>query len=165
MARFQRVSPCLWFDKEAEDAAKFYVSIFNNSKIIQVARYPEVGQEIHGQPAGSVMTVMFVLDGQEFTALNGGPQFKFSEAISLQVYCDTQEEIDHFWSRLTAEGGEPSLCGWLKDKYGLSWQVVPSALPDMLYDADREKAQRVVNAVWRMGKLNISQIRQAYEGA
>lgn len=165
MARFQRISPCLCFNKEAEDAAKFYVSVFSNSKIIQIAHYGELGQEIHGQPAGSVATVLFELDGQEFTALNGGPHFKFSEGLSLQIYCETQAEIDHFWSKLTAEGGEPGPCGWLKDQFGLSWQVVPAMLPDMLSDPDRDKAQRVMNAVWHMGKIDIAQIRQAYEGA
>ena len=120
----QKITPCLWFDTEAEDAAKFYCSIFENSKIEQVSRYVDAGQEIHGKKAGSVMVVAFQLEGQKFVALNGGPQFKFDEAISFQISCQTQKEVDYFWSKLTAQGGKEGPCGWLKDKFGLSWQVV-----------------------------------------
>jgi predicted 3-demethylubiquinone-9 3-methyltransferase (glyoxalase superfamily) len=163
MASMHKISPCLWFDTQAEAAAKFYVSIFGNSGIESISRYGKEGFEIHGRPAGSVMTVAFRLEGQPFTALNGGPQFKFSEAISLQVFCDTQDEVDHFWSKLS-DGGEEGPCGWLKDKFGLSWQIVPSALLGMVCDPDAEKSQRVTRAFLQMKKLDIATLERAYEG-
>ena len=161
----QRITPCLWFDSQAEEAAQFYVSIFKNSKIRTVARYPKAGQEIHKQPPGSVMTVEFELDGQTFTALNGGPDFKFNEAISLQVECSNQEEIDHYWDKLSA-GGDPRAqqCGWLKDRYGLSWQVIPAALPEMLKDHQSDKAQRVMQALLRMKKIDVTELERAAAG-
>lgn len=161
MAQLQRISPCLWFDQEAEEAAQFYVSIFANSRIINTTRYTKAGQEFHGRAEGSVMTVVFALDGQEFTALNGGPTFKFSEAISLQVQCETQEEIDYYWEKLSA-GGKEGPCGWLTDKYGLSWQVTPTALAELT--ADPERTERVMNALMRMGKLDIAALKRAYAG-
>ncbi len=160
----KRITPCLWFDTQAEEAAKFYCSIFKNSKITEVSRFPEAGQEVHGKPAGSVMVAAFEINGQPFTALNGGPQFKFDEAISFQVACDNQDEIDYFWSKLTEGGGEPGPCGWLKDKFGVSWQVFPSALPKWLMDSDRAKAARVMNAFMKMKKLDIAAIERAYQG-
>lgn len=163
MAAIQKITPCLWFDTQAEEAANFYTSLFENSRIVHVSRYGEAGHEIHQKRAGSVMTVEFELDGQRFTALNGGPQFRFSEAISLEVGCATQEEVDFFWSRLT-EDGEEGPCGWLKDKYGLSWQIVPTALGEMLSGLDPEKIQRVTNAFLQMKKLDIAALRRAYAG-
>lgn len=163
MASLQKITPCLWFDTEAEEAANFYVSIFKNSRIVRVLRYGEAGHEIHGMPAGSVMTVEFELDDQRFTALNGGPHFKFNEALSLEVSCATQDEIDFFWSRLT-EGGEEGPCGWLKDKYGLSWQIVPIVLREMLSDPNPEKTERVTNAFLRMKKFDIELLQRAYAG-
>lgn len=163
MARFHRILPCLWFDKEAEEAANFYVSIFPNSRIVQTTRFGEAGHELHGQPAGSVLTVLFELDGHQLTALNGGPQFKFSEAISLQIMCETQEEIDYYWGRLT-EGGKAGSCGWLTDRYGLSWQVNPTLLPEMLTDPNPERVERVFQAVYRMKKMEIAALRAAYAG-
>lgn len=156
-----KITPCLWFDTEAEDAAKFYTLVFKNSKIGKISRYGKVGQDVHGKKPGSVMVVEFEIDGQPFVALNGGPQFKFSEAISLQVHCDTQEEIDYFWTALGRDGQEGP-CGWLKDKYGLSWQVVPTALPQMMTDPD--KSDRVMNAFLKMKKFDLAKLRQAYEG-
>ena len=158
-----RITPCLWFDSQAEEAANFYVSVFKNSKLGRISRYGKEGFEIHGRQAGSVMTVEFELDGFRMTALNGGPHFKFNEAISLQVYCDTQDEIDHYWSRLS-KGGEEGPCGWLKDKHGLSWQIVPSILPDMLLDENSEKAQRVTKVFLQMKKFDIAKLTRAYEG-
>ncbi len=155
----QKISPCLWFDGQAEDAAKFYVSIFNNSKILTTTYYPE-GLP---QPAGSVMTVLFILDDEEFTALNGGPEFKFSPAISLVAKCDTQEEVDYLWQKLT-EGGEEVQCGWLTDKYGVSWQVVPTALIEMLSKTNTAASQRAVSAMLKMKKLNIAELKRAYAG-
>jgi predicted 3-demethylubiquinone-9 3-methyltransferase (glyoxalase superfamily) len=165
MQLLQKITPCLWFDHEAEDAAKFYTSIFKNSKITQIARYGEVGQEIHGRKPGSVMTVAFELDGHTFTALNGGPYFKFNEAISLQVNCDTQEELDYFWEKLGADG-DPNAqqCGWLKDKYGVSWQVVPTILPKLLEDPDQAKCDRVMGVTLQMKKLDIAALEKAYAG-
>lgn len=162
----QRIAPCLWFDTQAEEAAHFYCSIFNNSRILRVSRYGEAGHEIHGRPAGSVMTVMFELDGQTITALNGGPVFKFSEAISLQVNCDTQQELDYFWDKLSA-GGDASAqqCGWLKDKYGLSWQIVPTVLPEMMTDSDPRRGERVMTVLLKMKKLDIAVLQSAYQGA
>jgi predicted 3-demethylubiquinone-9 3-methyltransferase (glyoxalase superfamily) len=158
----QRIAPCLWFDNQAEDAANFYVSIFRNSKIVQVTHYSKAGQEIHKRPPGSVMTVVFELDGQELTALNGGPVFTFNEAVSLQVYCDSQEEIDYYWDKLS-DGGDPRAqqCGWLKDKYGLSWQIVPRAMSQLLKDHDSAKAQRAMTAMLRMKKLDIAALERA----
>ena len=159
----QKITPCLWFDNEAEDAAKLYTAIFANSRIKQVSRYTEAGREVHGKAPGSVMVVEFELEGQTFTALNGGPQFKFDEAVSFQVMCDTQSEIDHFWSRLS-DGGKEGPCGWLKDKFGLSWQVVPSALPQMMQDADGARSGRIMNAVMTMKKFDLKALQRAYSG-
>ncbi len=155
----QKIGPCLWFDGQAEDAAKFYVSIFKNSKIVTTTYYLE-GLP---QPAGSVMTVVFILDGEEFTALNGGPQFTFSPAISFVAKCDTQEDVDHLWQKLT-EGGEEVQCGWLKDKYGVSWQVVPTALIEMLSKTDSAASQRAMSAMLKMKKLDIAELTRAYTG-
>ena len=165
MPAIQKISPCLWFDSEAEDAANHYVGIFDNSRIVRIARYGDAGQEIHGRPPGSVMTVAFELDGQAFTALNGGPVFRFNEAISLQVYCETQAELDRFWTQLS-EGGDPKaqLCGWLKDKYGLSWQIVPASLPEMAADPDQRKVDRVMEKIMKMKKLDIAELERAYAG-
>ena len=161
----QRIIPCLWFDNQAEEAAIFYVSIFRNSKIGRITRYGKEGYEIHGRSEGTVMTVEFVIDGQAFTALNGGPIFKFNEAISFQVYCETQEEVDSYWEKLS-EGGDKKAqqCGWLKDKYGVSWQVIPKGLSELLGDPDSEKSQRAMKAMLQMKKIDIGEIRQAYEG-
>jgi predicted 3-demethylubiquinone-9 3-methyltransferase (glyoxalase superfamily) len=159
----QQITPFLWFDDHAEEAVNFYVSIFNNSTIGNVTRYDEEGARASGRPVGSVMTIAFQLNGQEFTALNGGPQFKFSEAISFAVNCDTQEEMDKYWQKLS-EGGEEGQCGWLKDKYGLSWQVVPTVLPEMLRDKDAQKAKRVMQALIQMKKLDIEALERAYKG-
>jgi predicted 3-demethylubiquinone-9 3-methyltransferase (glyoxalase superfamily) len=159
----QKIMPCLWFDTEAEDAANFYVSIFKNSKIGTINRYSKAGHEIHGKPAGSVMAVEFEIDGQKFVGLNGGPQFKFTEAISFQIHCKTQEEIDYYWSRLT-EGGSEGPCGWLRDKFGLSWQVVPALLFEMLSDKESPKVERVTNAFLKMKKFDIGKLRRAFEG-
>lgn len=159
----QKITPCLWFDAQAEEAAKSYVTIFKNSRIGRIARYGKEGHEIHGKESGSVMTVEFEIEGQKFVALNGGPHFKFNEAISFQVHCETQEEIDYFWSRLS-DGGEEGPCGWLKDKYGVSWQIVPTALPTMLMDADPEKSQRVTKAFLQMKKFDVEKLKRAYEG-
>lgn len=159
----QKIVPCLWFDTRAEEAATFYTGIFKNSRITSVSRFPNAGQEIHGKPAGSVMVVAFELDGQAFTALNGGPQFTFDEAVSLQVMCETQEEIDYYWRRLT-EGGEEGPCGWLKDKFGLSWQVVPVVVPEMMTSGKPGGAERVMSAFMKMKKLDIAALQAAYEG-
>jgi len=158
----QKITPCLWFDDKAEEAVNFYVSIFKNSKIGTVARYGEAGAEVSGRPKGTVMTVAFQLEGQEFLALNGGPIFKFSEAISFVVNCETQEEIDKMWEKLSA-GGEKGRCGWLKDKYGLSWQIVPPVLGEMLHDKDAKKSERVMKAMLQMNKLDIKALKQAYD--
>jgi predicted 3-demethylubiquinone-9 3-methyltransferase (glyoxalase superfamily) len=160
----QKITPCLWFDTEAEEAAKFYCSIFENSKIRTVGRYGKEGHEIHGKPAGSVMAVEFELEGQKFAALNGGPQFKFDEAISFQVHCKDQKEVDYFWEKLTAGGGKEGPCGWLKDRFGLSWQVVPTVLYEMLTDKDHEKSQRVTKAFLQMNKFDVDALRRAYDG-
>ena len=159
----QKITPCLWFDDKAEEAAKFYVSIFKNSKLGKIARYGEAGAEVSGRPKGSVMTVTFQLDGQEFMGLNGGPQFKFTEAISLVVNCKTQQEVDEMWEKLSA-GGEKGVCGWLKDKYGLSWQLVPTVVEKMFQDKDVKKSERVMKALLHMKKLDIKKLKQAYEG-
>jgi predicted 3-demethylubiquinone-9 3-methyltransferase (glyoxalase superfamily) len=153
-----QITPCLWFDHQAEEAANFYVSVFKNSKIGNINRYGKEGFEIHGQKEGTVVTVEFQINGQSFTALNGGPLFKFTEAVSFQVYCDSQEEIDYYWNKLT-EGGEESQCGWLKDKFGVSWQIVPSILPGLLSDPSR--AGRVTQAFLQMRKFDIEKLLQA----
>jgi predicted 3-demethylubiquinone-9 3-methyltransferase (glyoxalase superfamily) len=156
----RKITTFLWFDNNAEEAANFYVSIFKNSKIVSISRYSEGAPG----PAGTAMTVNFELDGQEFIALNGGPQFKFTEAISLFVNCATQEEVDYFWSELTADGGQESRCGWLKDKFGLSWQIVPTALGELLGNKDRKKAQRAMQAMLKMKKIDIGELKRAAEG-
>lgn len=165
MATVQPIVPCLWFDTEAEEAARFYTGIFRDSKILATTRYGEAGREIHGKPSGSVLTVEFELNGQPFTALNGGPHFRFNEAISFQIMCNTQEEVDYYWERLR-EGGDPQAeqCGWLKDKYGLSWQVVPTGMVEMLNDPDREKADRAMETMLQMKKLDIVALQRAFEG-
>ena len=160
----QKISPCLWFDDNAEDAVNFYASVFKDSKIGNVTRYGKEGYEIHKKKEGSVMTINFEIEGQKFLALNGGPIFKFNEAISFQVYCDTQEEIDYYWNKLT-EGGDKNaqVCGWLKDKFGVSWQVVPVALIKMLEDIDSSKTERVMKAMLQMRKLDIDALTKAYQ--
>lgn len=160
----QKITPFLWFDNQAEEAAKFYVSIFDNSTIRSVTRYGDAGAQASGRPSGSVMTVAFELEGQRFTALNGGPLFKFNEAISLVVHCDTQEEVDELWSRL-AWGGKEQPCGWLKDRYGLSWQIVPEALIELLSDRDPKRSQRVMQAMLQMKKIDVEGLQQAYDRA
>ena len=165
MQVIQRITPCLWFDDQAEEAVDFYTAIFKNSRITNIARYGEAGHDVHGKTAGTVMTVAFELDGQTFTALNGGPIFKFNEAISFQVNCDTQEEVDYFWEKLSEGGDEKAQqCGWLKDKYGVSWQVVPRVLPEMITDPDIEKSQRVFTAMLQMKKIDIDKLKRAYAG-
>jgi predicted 3-demethylubiquinone-9 3-methyltransferase (glyoxalase superfamily) len=161
----QRITPCLWFDNQAEQAAGFYTAIFKNSKIVRINRYGEAGREIHGRPAGTVMTVAFELDGQSFTALNGGPVFKFNEAISLVVSCESQEEVDYYWEKLS-DGGDPKAqqCGWLKDKYGVSWQVVPKTLIEMISDPDSERSQRAFSAMLQMKKIDIAKLQRAFAG-
>ena len=162
----QRIAPCLWFDDQAEEAANFYVGIFPNSRVVMTTRYSEAGFEIHRRPAGSVMTVVFELDGVSFTALNGGPHFQFNEAVSLMVNCASQEEIDYYWEKLSA-GGDPKAqqCGWLKDRYGLSWQVVPADMDEIFVDSASAGAQRAMNAMLQMKKIDMDEIRRAYEGA
>ena len=165
MATVQKIIPNLWFDNNAEDAVKFYVSIFKNSKIGRITRFGKEGYEIHKRPEGSVMTIEFSLDGQNFLALNGGPVFEFSEAVSFIVNCDSQEEIDYYWKNLS-EDGDPNAqqCGWLKDKFGLSWQVVPTIMADMFLDSQSEKSQRVMKAMLQMKKLDIAELEQAFNG-
>lgn len=165
MQVMQKITPCLWFDHQAEEAAEFYTAIFKPSKIVNISRYGEAGYEIHGRPAGSVMTVAFELEGQSFTALNGGPMFKFNEAISLQIMCETQEDVDYYWEKLSEGGDEQAQqCGWLKDKYGVSWQVIPTLLIEMLNDSNSEKSQRVTEAMLHMKKLNVDELERAYAG-
>ena len=165
MPKLKAIAPCLWFDDQAEDAAKFYTRIFPNSRIVATSRYTEAGREVHGRPPGSVMTVSFELEGQPFTALNGGPVFKFTEAISFQIPCETQAEVDRYWTELSAGGDlAAQQCGWLKDRYGVSWQVVPRVLPEMLLDPDRAKASRVMEAMLPMKKLDIAKLKRAYVG-
>ncbi len=156
----QKITPFLWFNGQAEEAAKFYTSIFNHSKIVRITRYPEAGAKAAGRPAGSVMTVQFQLEGQEFVALNGGPEFKFTEAISFVVNCDTQAELDRFWEKLSA-GGKEVQCGWLKDKYGVFWQIVPAIMGELLSADEPARVQRVMQAMLKMGKLDIQQLKQA----
>jgi len=155
------ITPCLWFDGRAEEAASFYTTLFKNSKVGAISRYGDAGAAASGRPKGSVMTVTFQLDGQEFMALNGGPDFKFSEAISFMVNCETQKEVDTFWEKLS-EGGEPGPCGWLKDKYGVSWQIVPTALSEMMKDKDAKRTDRVMEALLTMSKLDIKTLKEAY---
>ena len=160
----QKIAPCLWFASEAEAAARFYVGIFPNSKVVKIARYGKAGFETHGQPEGTVLTVQFELDGQPFTALNGGPIFKFNEAVSLQIYVEDQKELDYYWDKLTA-GGDPKsqVCGWLKDRYGLSWQVVPRKMVEWFGDPT-PGSERLMTALMRMGKLDIAALERAYRG-
>jgi predicted 3-demethylubiquinone-9 3-methyltransferase (glyoxalase superfamily) len=155
----QKIKPFLWFDDKAEEAANFYVSIFKNSRVLNVVRYGEAGPG----PKGTVMVAEFQIEGQEFVALNGGPLFKFTEAVSFVINCETQEEVDYFWEKLTADGGAESQCGWLKDKYGLSWQIVPPVLGQMLQDKNTEKSERVMKAMLQMDKIDIKTLKQAYE--
>jgi predicted 3-demethylubiquinone-9 3-methyltransferase (glyoxalase superfamily) len=159
----QQITPCLWFDDQAEEAAEFYVSIFKNSRVKSTLRYGKAGAGASGRPEGSVMTVTFEIAGQEFVALNGGPLIKFSEAVSLMVKCESQQEIDEMWAKLSA-GGEEGPCGWLKDKYGLSWQIVASGMDSMLNDPDDAKSERVMEAILRMGKLDLARLKHAFEG-
>ena len=160
----QKITPFLWFDSNAEEAVNFYVSIFKNSKVGKVTRYNEASSKAAGRPEGSVMTMEFQLEGQNFTAINGGPHFKFTEAISFVVDCETQQEVDYFWNKLTADGGQESQCAWLKDKYGLSWQIVPRVLIEMIGDKDPQKAQRVMEAMLQMKKIDIATLQRAYDG-
>lgn len=163
MQTIQKITPCLWFDDQAEEAAEFYTAIFMNSKITSITRYGEAGHEVHGKSAGTVMVVAFELNGQIFTALNGGPLFKFNESISFQIRCATQKEVDYYWEKLSEGGDEKAQqCGWLKDKYSISWQVVPTILPEMLNDADYEKSQRVMKAMLHMKKIDIAALERAY---
>ena len=159
----QKITPFLWFDDHAEEAAKFYASIFKNSKIGKISRYDEAGAKVSGRPEGSAMTVPFEIEGQKFVALNGGPAFKFTEAISFMVDCETQEEVDEFWEKLSAHP-ESEQCGWLKDKYGVSWQIVPTVLNELISDPDPAKAQRAMQAMLQMKKLDIAELRQAHAG-
>src|SRR5687767_6435067 len=163
MATFQKITSNLWFDSNAEEAAKFYTSIFKNSKIDRITRYGKEGYEIHGRPEGSVMTVEFRIEDQQFSALIGGPYFKFNEAISFIVNCKTQDEIDYYWEKLSQGGDKKAqVCGWLKDKYGVSWQIVPTVLSDMMNDGVTEKSERVMNAMLQMKKLDIAELKEAY---
>ncbi len=162
MKAMQKITPNLWFDSQAEEAARFYVSLFKNSKVLEDARYGEAGAKVSGRAQGSVMTVKFQLDGQEFLALNGGPHFKFTEAISLIVNCESQAEVDELWEKLSA-GGEQGPCGWLKDKYGLSWQIVPTVLGEMMQAKDPKKSERVMEALLQMKQLDIAGLKRAYE--
>jgi len=165
MAKLARIGICLWFDNQAEDAATYYTSVFKNSKIHSTTRYGKAGFEVHKRPAGSVMTVVFELNGLRFTALNGGPLFKFNEAVSIEVHCDSQKEVDYYWEKLTA-GGDPNAqqCGWLKDKFGVSWQVVPDGMDEMLGDPNSAKSQRAFAAMMNMKKLDIGALKKAYDG-
>lgn len=156
-----KITTNLWFDNQAEEAANFYTSIFKNSSITDITRYSKAGYEFHGRPEGSVMTVAFELDGDSFVALNGGPMFQFNEAISLIINCDDQNEVDYFWQKLNADGGEPSQCGWLKDKYGVSWQVVPKGLQTLLANSDPERQERVMSVLMTMSKLDLNRLEQA----
>ena len=159
-----RIVPCLWFDTQGEDAARFYCSVFKTSKLGGISRYSEAGKDMHGKEAGAVMVVEFELEGTPFIALNGGPQFKFNEAISLQIPCETQDEIDYYWNALTADGGQESQCGWLKDKYGLSWQVFPAFMGDILAGPDRAAAARAMEAFMTMKKFDLAAVKSAYDG-
>ena len=160
----QKITPFLWFDDQAEEAVKFYTSVFKNSKVGRTLRYDKNAAKAAGGPVGSVLTIEFELEGQKFVALNGGPQFKFNESISFVVNCETQEEVDYYWKKLTANGGEESQCGWLKDKFGVSWQITPTILIDMLHDKDSEKSERVMKAMLEMQKIDIAKLKAAYAG-
>jgi predicted 3-demethylubiquinone-9 3-methyltransferase (glyoxalase superfamily) len=162
----QKITPFLWFDNQADEAAKFYTSIFRNSKVGRILRYDEEAAKTSqsGRPVGSVLTIEFEIEGQKFTALNGGPQFKFNESISFVVNCETQDEVDYFWGKLIADGGQESACGWLKDKFGLSWQITPTVLIDMLHDKDAKKAKRVMHAMLQMKNIDIAKLKAAYDG-
>ena len=160
----KKITPCLWFDGKAEEAANFYVSLFKDSRIHDIARYGDAGSDVSGQPEGSVMTVEFELEGQKFLGLNGGPDFKFTEAVSFIINCDSQEEVDRFWTKLTENGGAESQCGWLKDKFGLSWQVTPTILTELMKSKDRAKAERVMKAMLQMKKIDIATLKKAAEG-
>jgi predicted 3-demethylubiquinone-9 3-methyltransferase (glyoxalase superfamily) len=160
----QKITPFLWFDDQAEEAAKFYTSVFENSKVGKILRYDEAAAKGAGRPVGSVLTIEFEIEGQKFTALNGGPVFKFNESISFAVNCDTQKEVDYFWEKLSSDGGQESQCGWLKDKFGVSWQVVPRVLIEMLGDNDSEKSERVMRAMLQMQKIDIKKLNAAYAG-
>jgi predicted 3-demethylubiquinone-9 3-methyltransferase (glyoxalase superfamily) len=165
MAIVQKITPNFWFDDQAEEAARFYTNVFKDSRVGRITHYGTEGYEIHKRPAGSVMTVNFVIEGQEFVALNGGPHFKFNESISFVINCETQKELDYYWSKLN-EGGDPKAqqCGWLKDKFGVSWQIVPVLLDEMIADTDKEKSGRVMNAMLQMKKLDIEMLKKAYDG-
>ena len=165
MVIMQHITPCLWFDDQAEEAAKYYTGIFKNSNITKITHYGEAGREIHKRPPGSVLTVEFELEGMRFTALNGGPIFKFNEAVSFQIMCKDQKEVDYYWEKLIP-GGDPSaqVCGWLKDKYGLSWQVVPIVMADLIGDPKSERSQRAMAAMMKMKKIDIAEIERAYNG-
>lgn len=165
MATFQKITPNLWFNNQAEEAVKFYTSIFRNSNTGRISRYGKEGIEIHKKPEGSVLTIEFQLEGQSFLALNGGAEFQFNEAISLIINCDNQEEVDYYWEKLTEGGDEKAqICGWLKDKFGLSWQVVPTLLSDLLVEPVSEKSERVMREIFKMKKLDIATLKKAYEG-
>ena len=164
MASVQKLTSCLWFDGTAEAAANFYVSVFKNAKLGRISHYPKEGQEVHQLAAFEVLVVEFEIEGQKFIGLNGGPQFKLSEAVSFIVNCDTQAEIDYYWEKLTADGGEPGPCGWLKDKFGLSWQVAPSKVGDWITDADQRKSARVFAEYNKMGKIDIAALEKAFAG-
>jgi predicted 3-demethylubiquinone-9 3-methyltransferase (glyoxalase superfamily) len=160
-----RIAPCLWFDDQAEEAARFYTSVFKRSRLGRISRYGEAGHEFHGKAPGTVMTVEFELDGHPFTALNGGPAFQFTEAMSLQVNCETQAEVDHYWERLSADGDRAAQqCGWLKDRYGVSWQIVPTVLAELMSDPDHAKAERVMQAMLQMKKLDVEELVRAALG-
>ncbi len=159
-----RISHCLWFDDQAEEVARFYTAIFEGGKILRTSRYTDVGFEHHGRPKGSVMAVDFEILGQEYQAINGGPMFKHSEAFSIVVNCETQEEIDYYWKKLTADGGEEVQCGWLKDRFGVSWQIVPTILTEMMADRDTARVERVTRAFFEMKKFDIAALKRAYEG-
>jgi predicted 3-demethylubiquinone-9 3-methyltransferase (glyoxalase superfamily) len=159
----QKITPFLWFDDQAEEAANFYTSLFKNSKICRIFHHNEEAAEKTGRPVGSVLTIEFEIEGQKFVALNGGPLFKFNESVSFVINCETQEEVDYFWEKLTADGGEESACGWLRDKFGLSWQITPTVLIDMLHDSDEEKSGRVMQAMLQMQKIDIKALKDAYE--
>jgi predicted 3-demethylubiquinone-9 3-methyltransferase (glyoxalase superfamily) len=160
----QKITPCLWFDTQAEEAVKLYTSLFKNSKILDTTHYDEASAKVSGRPAGSILTISFELNGQRFVALNGGPLFKFTEAVSFMIECEDQKEVDYFWNGLTANGGAENPCGWLKDKFGLSWQVVPKVLYEYLSDSDTVKAQRTMKALLEMDKIDIETLKKAHDG-
>ena len=165
MPSIQRITPCLWFDQQAEEAANFYTGVFKNSKITHISHYGDAGREVHGQKPGTVMLVAFELDGHSFTALNGGPVFKFNEAVSFQVNCDSQQEIDYYWDKLSAGGApEAQQCGWLKDRYGASWQIVPRAMGELMTSADPAKSNRVMSAMLKMKKIDLAALQRAFAG-